>query len=276
MEPRGDGEADVHRPAGRHDGVGIEAAVRAHGELAAGAGMPDPPDRLSQEVGGTPDGGRPSLAQARHQHVARARRDREQGVVAAHLGVPVVEGTLLLEAVRLADRRVEVEREGRRAGAGAGSPCPGEEVPAHRVELADMAPAEAAQEGAEGGRCLHGEAEDLRRPACPEHCCVVDAIAAGERRQDERHELVARVRGTRLLPEVEVLLDELLHAKVRGQRRGQEEARVGHQLRPVERGVNPVEAVGRSHPAGAPLFGVMAVLQHHHSRSAGHLFCCPG
>src|ERR1035437_478998 len=42
---------------------------------------------------------------------------------------------------------------------------------------------------------------------------------------------------------------------MRGERGRQEEACIGHELRPVERRVNPVEAVGRSHLAGAPLFG---------------------
>ena len=37
-----------------------------------------------------------------------------------------------------------------------------------------------------------------------------------------------------------------------GQGGRQQEAGVGHQLRPVERHIEAVEAVGRSHPAGAP------------------------
>jgi len=52
-----------------------------------------------------------------------------------------------------------------------------------------------------------------------------------------------------------MLLDELPEAQALGQGGRQEEARVGDELRPVERNVEPVEAVGRSHPAGAPLLG---------------------
>ena len=148
MHAERDGEADVHPPADRHDLGGVEARVGPHRELARGARSPHAPDRLAQEVGGTPGRVGPSLAQARHQDVAGAGGHREQGVIPADVGVPVVDGTFLLEAVRLADRRVEVDRERRIAGTGTGSPGPRQELPGDAVELADVAPAEVPQEGA--------------------------------------------------------------------------------------------------------------------------------
>jgi hypothetical protein len=96
-------------------------------------------------VGGAPDGVGPTLAQTRHEHVAGAGRDREERVIAPDAGIPVVGGALLGEAIRLADRRVEIDREG--LGTGSGTRCPGplEEQPTDPVELADVAPAEAAR-----------------------------------------------------------------------------------------------------------------------------------
>ena len=95
------------------------------------------------------------------------------------------------------------------------------------------------------------------------------AIAAGtgdvlmarlrEGRQDERQELVARVRPARPVTEVEVLIDELAEAEAVGQGGRQEEPRVGHQAVVVEGRTEPVQAVRRSHQSGAPLLGLMGV-----------------
>ena len=93
--------------------MGIETAVRPDRELPGRARGTDPADRLVQEVGGAPGSIRAALAQPRHEDVAGAGGDREEGVIAAHSRVPVMEGALLCEAVCLADRRVEVDRERR-------------------------------------------------------------------------------------------------------------------------------------------------------------------
>jgi hypothetical protein len=126
-------------------------------------------------------------------------------------------------------------------------------VSGYRVELADVAPAEAAQEGAQRGRGLDDEPENLLRAAGAQGGRVVDAVTARERGEDQGQELVADVRPARRLAEVEVLPHELLQAEMLGQGGRQQEPGIGHELRPVERRVDPVEAVGRSHPAGAPL-----------------------
>jgi hypothetical protein len=106
-----------------------------------------------------------------------AARDREQGVIPAHAGVPVVESALLGQAIRLADRRVEIDRERRGPGSGTGREGPGQELTTDPVELANVAPAEAAQERAQGRGGLHHVAQDASRPAGPERVCVVDAVA---------------------------------------------------------------------------------------------------
>ena len=58
--------------AGGHHGVGVEAAVGAHGELPAGPAVAHPAHRLPQEVGGTASGVGPALTQPRHQHLPGA------------------------------------------------------------------------------------------------------------------------------------------------------------------------------------------------------------
>jgi hypothetical protein len=63
----------------------------------------------------------------------------------------------------------------------------------------------------------------------------------------------------RLAAEFEVALDELPEAEMLGQGGWQQQPGVGHELRPVERQLNPVEAVEDRMPAGAPLLGWWAV-----------------
>ena len=67
---------------GGDDGVGVEAAVGPHRELSPGPGVAHPPHRLPQEVGGTPSGVGPALAQPGHQHVAGASGHGQQRVIA--------------------------------------------------------------------------------------------------------------------------------------------------------------------------------------------------
>ena len=87
-------------------------------------------------------------------------------------------------------------------------------------------------------------AKDASRPAGPQGVRVVDAVTTRERRHDKAQELVARVGPARRLPEVEVLLDELLEAEVRSERGRQEEPRVGHQAVVVKGRGEPIETVG--------------------------------
>ena len=71
----GDGEADIHFPAGGNDSVAIEAAVGPHRELCCSPAVAHPPHRLTEEVGGAPSGVRPALAQPAHQHVSGSGGD---------------------------------------------------------------------------------------------------------------------------------------------------------------------------------------------------------
>ena len=89
MLSHGDGEADIQPAADGDDGMGVEAAVGPHRELAGGASVAHPPHRFTQEVGGAPSRVGLALAQPRHQHVAGARGDGQQRVIAPLAGVVV-------------------------------------------------------------------------------------------------------------------------------------------------------------------------------------------
>ena len=96
----------------------------------------------------------------------------------------------------------------------------GQQLPAHPIQLADLAPPEAAQEGPQGGWRLDHAAESAGRPAGAQHVGVVDAVAARRRGSHQGHNLVARVRPTRRVAQVEALLDQLGQTQVLGQRGG--------------------------------------------------------
>ena len=130
----GDGVADIHFPAGGNDSVGVEAAVGTHGELSPGPAVAHPP-----------------LAQPGHQHLAGAGGNGQQRVIAAGAGITVVARSLPGQSLGLADGRVQVDGQGRVAGSGPSGPGPGQQLAAHAVELTDMPPPEAAQEGPQGG-----------------------------------------------------------------------------------------------------------------------------
>ena len=103
-----------------------------------------------------------------------------------------------------------------------------------------MAPAEAAQESPERGRCLDRATQHARRPAGAQGIGVGDAVAAGERRGDQGQQLVAGVRPPRRITEVEVGVRQCTEAEPAGERGGEQQARVVHEAVVVEGDVYPV------------------------------------
>ena len=156
----GDGEADLLLAADPDHGMGIEAAVGPHRKLSLGPGVAHPAHRLPEEMASAPAGVGLPLPQPGHQHVAGVGGHGQQRVIATPTGVAVVAGALLGQAVGLADGGIQVDGQRSVAGTGPGSPGSGQQLPAHPVELADVAPSEAAQEGAQGGRGLDHAAQD--------------------------------------------------------------------------------------------------------------------
>ena len=103
-----------------------------------------------------------------------------------------------------------------------------------------MAPAEAAQEGPERGRRLHGAAEHAPCAAGAQRSGVVDALAARGRRGDQGQQLVAGVRPPRRVTEVEVGVHKFTEAEPAGERGREQQARVVHAAVVVEGDVYPV------------------------------------
>ena len=94
--------------------------------------------------------------------------------------------------------------------------------PANPVLLADMAPPEAAQEGAQGGGSLSRETEHAGGPAGAQRIGVVDAVATGQRGGHQRHHLVAGVGSACCMAQVQVPVNQLGQAKAprKGRLRG--------------------------------------------------------
>ncbi len=99
-------------------------------------------------MGGAPSGVGAALAQPGHQHIPGTGGDGQQRVIAPLAGIAVVSRALFGQTVGLTDGGIEVDGERYVAGARAGGPGPGQQLPAHPVELT-VAPPEAAQEGAQ-------------------------------------------------------------------------------------------------------------------------------
>ena len=95
----GDGEADIHFAADGDESVGIEAAVGAHRELAAGPTVAHSPHCFTQEVGSAASGVGAALAQPGHQHVAGAGGDGQQRVIAPLAGVAEVSRSFLSQSI---------------------------------------------------------------------------------------------------------------------------------------------------------------------------------
>ena len=135
----------------------------------------------------------------------------------------------------------KVDGEWRVAGSGAGLPGPGQQLAAHPVQLADVAPGEAAQEGAQGGWRFDYAAESAGRPAGAQRIGVVDAVAARQRRGDQRHYLVAGVGSAWGPAQVQVPVNQLGKAEVQGQGGGKNQPGIVDQAVVVE---GDVDAVG--------------------------------
>ena len=119
--------------------------------------------------------------------------------------------------------------------------APGQQLPAHPVQLADMAPPEAAQEGPQSGWRLDRDAQGAGRPPSAQGIGVVDTVAAGQGGGHQRHQLIAGVGPPRGAAQVQVLLNQLRQAQTPGQGGGKHQPGIGHQAMVVE---GDLDAVG--------------------------------
>ena len=120
-------------------------------------------------------------------------------------------------------------------------PGPGQQLAAHPVQLADMAPPEAAQEGAQGGGRLSRETENAGGPAGAQRIGVVDAVATGQRGGHQRHHLVTGVGSAFCMAQVQAPVNQLGQAKAQGEGGRKNQPGIGHQAVIVE---GDADAVG--------------------------------
>ena len=194
-------------------------------------------------MGGAPSGVGPALAQPSHQHVAGSGYTGQQRVIAPLAGVAVIARPLLGQTVCLADGGVQVDGQGPVAGSGPSRPGPGQQLPAHPIQLADVAPPETAQEGPQGGWRLDYASDGASRPAGAQHVGVVNAVAASQRRRNQGHDLVAGVRPPRRISEVNVVVDEFTQTQVLGEGDRKDQPCIGHQAVVVKGDLDPVWVV---------------------------------
>ena len=155
-------------------------------------------------------------------------------MIAPLAGVAVVAGSLLGQAVGLADGGVQVDGQRPVAGSGTGGPGPFQQFAAHSVQLADMAPLEAAQERPQGGRRLDHTAQHPPSAAGTERVGVVDAVAASQRGSHQGQQLVSCVGPPRRISQVQMLLYQLGKAEVQGQGGRKEQPSIVDQAGVVE------------------------------------------
>ena len=171
----------------------------------------------------------------RHAEIENAIRGHgQQRVIAPLARVAVVARPLLGQTVCLADRRIQVDGEWRVAGSGPSRPGPCQQLAADPIQLADVAPPEAAQEGPQGGWRLDYAAQGLGGSPGAQHVGVVNAVAARQRRRHQGQHLVARVRPPRRIAQVQVMVNQFTQTQVLGQRDRKEQPSIGHQAAVVE------------------------------------------
>ncbi len=108
-------------------------------------------------------------------------------------------------------------------------PAPAAQARASSSQLVDVAPPEAAQEGAQGGWRLHRAAQGAGRPPGAQHIGVVNAVAPSQRRRHQRHHLVSGVGPPRRAAQVKVMVNEFPQAQMPRQGGRQEQTGIGHQ-----------------------------------------------
>ena len=191
-------------------------------------------------MGGTPSGVGPALAQPGHQHVAGASGHGQQRVIAPLARVAVVARPLLGQTVCLADRRIQVDGEWRVAGSGPSRPGPGQQLAADPIQLADVAPPEAAQEPPQGGWRLDHTTQHTIGTASTQRVGGVNAVATGQGRRRQGQHLVAGVGSSGRIPQVNVAVHQVTLAHHLGQGDRHQQPRIGHQAVIIKGNVDAV------------------------------------
>ena len=133
------------------------------------------------------------------------------------------------------------------------------------IQLADVAPPEAAQERPQGGWRLDYAAQGLGGSPGAQHVGVVNAVA-GQRRRHQGQHLVTRIRPPRRIAQVQVMVNQFTQTQVLGQRDRKEQPSIGHQAAVVEGDLDAVRGQVVA-SVGCSLFRVGFVIPKPLSRS---------
>ena len=164
-------------------------------------------------------------------------------MIAPLAGVAVVAGPLLGQAVGLADGGVQVDSKRPVAGSGPSGPGPSQQLAAHTVQLADLAPAEAAQEGTVSGGRLDHAAQHPPSAAGTQRVGVVNAVAPSQGGGHQGHKLVSGVGPARGIAQVQVMVNQFPQAQAQGQGGGQKQPSIRHEAVIVEGDLDAVRVV---------------------------------
>ena len=200
-----------------------------------------PSHRLAQEVSSASSRVGAALAQSGHQHLSGARGDGQQRVIAPLARVVVALRALLGQPKRLAEGGVQVDGQRIIAGTRPSGPGPSQQLPAHPIQLAHVAPPEAAQEGSQRGRRLDYTAQHPIGSPCAQRVGVGDAVATGQCRRHQGQELVSRVGTARRTAQVNVVVHQLAQSQMMGQSDRKDQPSIGHQAVVIE---GDLDAVG--------------------------------
>ncbi len=223
--------------------MGVEAAVGPHGELTRGAGVAHPAHRLPQEVGGAPGRVGSTFAQPCHQHVASARGDGEERVIAALASIVVALRALLAQPVGLAESGVQVDGQRIIPRPGSSRPGPSQRLPAHPIQLAHVAPPETPQKGPQRGWRFHDTPQHLFGPASAQRIGVINAVATGQCRRHQGQQLIPWVCPTRCISQVNAAVHQLAQSQTMGQSDRQDQPSIGHQTVVIKGDLDAVEVV---------------------------------
>jgi hypothetical protein len=200
---------------------------------AGGARALDPRDQFLNEAQGAAGGVGRTLPGADVQDLAGAGASGQDRVIAATAGV-AKPGALLVIAMNLTDKRININNQPVAAGAGAGRPRARQAVGQDAIELADMPERERAQKRAQRRGRRDTVAEHRRGLARAQDVAVLDAVGPQRHGADHGHDLAPRIGGARTVAQTHGLIDELLHTEAPGQQRGQHHAGVGNRPLVIE------------------------------------------
>ena len=173
-------------------------------------------------------------------------------MVAADVVVGELGAALLGQPVGFHDARVDVDRDRHAvADAAARGPRPPKRDGRDDVELAGVAPSETPKERPQRGRGQDDVAQDRLGRSRTQHVRVVDTVAAGQRRVDQRHRLVADMGVTSRRTQIDMGVEQASQTQMLRQRRGQDQPGISHRVTVVEGHREPVESMRCWHQESA-------------------------